>query len=57
MANKDVGYDKTVRVVREERGHSHFARHSTTRERLPKPPALPALWALAVVVVAAVIWW
>lgn len=56
MANKDVGYDKTVRVVREERGHSHFARHSTTRERLPKA-ALPALWALAVVVVAAVIWW
>lgn len=56
MAIKDVGYDKTVRVVRQEPGYSRFARHPTTRERLPKA-ALPALWALAVVVIVAVIWW
>jgi hypothetical protein len=56
MGNKDVGYDKTVRVVREEQGHSRFARHSTPGEQLPKA-ALPALWVLVVVVVVAVIWW
>jgi hypothetical protein len=59
MGKEDFGYETTVRAVRGEDGHSHFARRFGIRDKL-LAATLPALWALVVVVVVVVVarfWW
>jgi hypothetical protein len=56
MAQEDIGYDTTVKVVRHEDEDAHFLRRSTLRDQLLKA-ALPALWALVAAVVVMAFWW
>lgn len=54
MEKEDFGYQTTIRVVRGDDGHSHFARAVNVRDKL-LAAILPALWiilaAVAVIVV------
>lgn len=56
MEKDGFGYETTVKVVREEDGHSLFERRPTLRERLLES-TLPILWVLTLVVVVVAFSW
>jgi hypothetical protein len=55
MAKENIGFETTVRVARDQEGRAHFAAGGFSVRGQLLNAAIPALWVLVVVVVAAVL--